>query len=50
MAFLNALHVEANGRDGAMAISAWTSCDDGALGRAELRSLHAAACTTWSEY
>lgn len=36
MAFLNALHVEANGRDGAMAISAWTNnCDDGAQGRAE---------------
>lgn len=49
MAFLNALHVEANGRDGAMAISAWTNSDDGAHGCAEQRSRHAAAaCTTWS--
>ena len=46
MAFLDALHVEANGRDGAMAISAWTNRDDGAHGRAELLSRHAAACAT----
>lgn len=53
MAFLNALHVEANGRDGAMAISAWTNCDDGARGGAEQRRAAKAACCCshgWSGY
>lgn len=50
MAFLDALHIEADGRDGAMAISALTNCDAGAHGCAQQRSRHAAVCATWSKY